>query len=139
MSSKFQGQAGSPIVSWIYLYLICIYLKLEWIVVGEGGRLNIFVFYFLFKEVLLIWLLMMVLLMWWMLCFLILYFDFFYICLLQGVLDHSIRRSKTTYQAMSPNDLKKIAEVYKKGQEMMREIGVIIKTRNFCFLYFFFV
>jgi len=73
-----------------------------------------------------------------MLCFLILYFDFFYICLLQGVLDHSIRRSKTTYQAMSPNDLKKIAEVYKKGQEMMREIGVIIKTRNFCFLYFCF-
>jgi len=38
---------------------------------------------------------------------------------------------------MSRSDLKKIAEVYKKGQEMMREIGVIIKTRNFWFLYIF--
>ena len=37
---------------------------------------------------------------------------------------------------MSRSDLKKIAEVYKKGQEMMREIGVIIKTRNFCFCFF---
>jgi len=63
---------------------------------------------------------------------------FFFVCVLKGILDHSIRRSETTYPSMSPNVLKKLVEVYKKGQEVMREMGVIIKARNI-FIFVFFV
>ena len=45
MSTKFQGQTGSPIVSWKYLYLILIYLKLEWIVGGQSMDLYFIIIY----------------------------------------------------------------------------------------------
>jgi len=45
MSTKFQGRAGSPIVSWKYLYLILIYLKLEWIVGGQSMDLYFIIIY----------------------------------------------------------------------------------------------